>query len=315
MIPPNQRHHDFGSVAKASKTEHRFVLTNPFPSDLVIQSVRASCGCTTPILEHQTIKPGETGSLIAHFNTDRFNGEKKATLTLSISRPYATELQLNVRGYIRTDVVMSPGEADFGSVPESTSRQLSIDLNYAGRSDWQIADVVCPFPFIRSEFREISRGGGRVRYAIDVELQESAPAGYLESQLVVRTNDNRLKSFPIRVTASVDQPLKAAPAQLALGRVKPSEPLAQRLTISGKNAFQVLDVRSEAAEIRFEQPAKSSRIHLLNLIIAPSIQGGLVDAEVKSLLRIYTDLADEPFELPLTFSFEVDKLAGANQAP
>lgn len=78
IVKPNERYHDFGAVPKASKAEHRFSLHNPFNTEIQIQGVRASCGCTTPILETRVIKPGETGYLTAKFNTDRFNGEKKS---------------------------------------------------------------------------------------------------------------------------------------------------------------------------------------------------------------------------------------------
>ncbi|MBX3422363.1 MAG: DUF1573 domain-containing protein [Pirellulaceae bacterium] len=315
VIPQEQRHHDFGAVAKASRAEHRFVLHNPFSTDLVIQSVRASCGCTTPVLETQVIKPGQSGSLMAKFNTDRFNGEKKATLTLSIAQPYSTELQLNVRGYIRTDVVLQPGEAVFGSVPEASRPTLTLDLNYAGRSDWQVLDISCPFAYVKASFTEVSRGGGRVRYTIEISLEPSAPEGYLESQLVVHTNDNRLKTLPIRLAATIEKPLRVAPATIALGRVKPHEPIPQRLTITSKSDFRISDIKSEIAEIRFDSPGKPSRVHMLPLVIAPNPLSDFSEGEVKGKILVHIDTSETPIEVPLSYTLESDKLADAQLAP
>jgi len=311
VIAPDQRHFDFGAVPKASKVEHRFALSNPFATDLHIQSVRASCGCTTPILENQTIKPGETGYLIAKFNTDRFNGEKKAALTLSITKPYFTELQLNVKGYIRTDIVLNPGEAAFGSTLEGTAKHLKLDLNYAGRSDWKIVDVVCPYAFLKASFQEVSRNNGRVQYSFEVSLDPAAPEGYLENQIVIHTNDNRLKTFPIRFSATVEKPMQISPPKVALGKVKPNEPIAQRLTISGKSNFQVMGLSSDIAEIRFEPNGKASRVHLLQIVISPKISIEFSEGEVNGLIRVQTDFGDAPIEIPLSFIFESDKLADA----
>lgn len=309
VIAPENRHFDFGAVPKASKVEHRFALRNPFKTDLHIQSVRTSCGCTTPSLENQVIKPGETGFVMAKFNTDRFSGEKKATLTLSIAKPYFTELQLNVKGYIRTDIVLNPGEAAFGSVPEGTAKQLTLDLNYAGRSDWQIKDIICPYSFVKANFQEISRNNGRVQYAIQVNLDGAAPEGYLSSQIVIHTNDHRLKTFPLRFTATVEKPMQIAPPKVALGKVKPNEPISQRLTISGKSDFQVIGLTSDIAEIRFEPNAKSSRVHMLQVIISPKLPQQFSDGEVNGVIEIQTDAGDAPLKIPLSFVFETDKLA------
>lgn len=314
VLPRDQRQHDFGAVPKASKAEHRFVLHNPFASDMIVQSVRTSCGCTTPTIVDKVIKPGQTGVVLAKFNTDRFTGEKKATVTVTLSQPQHNEIQLNVRGYIRSDIVLHPYEAAFGSVPEGDTAKLMLELNYAGRSDWTIKDITCPFSYVKANFTEVSRDGQRVRYAIEVLLDGSAPEGYFENQLVIHTNDNRLRNFPIHVSASVDKPLKTAPSSLALGRVKPNEPISARVTLSSKSEFSILEISSEVAEIRFETPSRPSRVHMLQLVIAPKLgnaldQPTLLDQEIKGKIIFKTDLSENTCEIPLSFSFETDKLA------
>src|SRR5690606_496783 len=54
------KHHDFGTVAVASKTEFRFPIRNTTTRPIHIQSVRASCGCTTATVETPYIEPGQT---------------------------------------------------------------------------------------------------------------------------------------------------------------------------------------------------------------------------------------------------------------
>lgn len=309
IVKPNERYHDFGAVPKASKAEHRFSLHNPFNTEIQIQGVRASCGCTTPILETRVIKPGETGYLTAKFNTDRFNGEKKATLTVSISKPYFTELQLNVKGYIRTDIVLHPGEAAFGGVLEGTSQRLSLDLSYAGRNDWQILNIVSPYPFLKAGFQEVARGGGRVQYTLDFELDGSAPEGFLANPIVIHTNDHRLKSFPIQFTASVEKPVQVSPPKIALGRVKPNESIPQRITVTSKNSMEITELSSDIAEVRYESPNKSSRVHLINMLVTPKVPKDQLEGELVGTIFIKTDMSDDPIKIPLSFMIEIDKLA------
>ena len=309
IIPTEQRSHNFGDVTKASKIEHRFVLRNPYQSEMRIGAVRASCGCTTPILESQVVKPGESTTLIAHFNTDRFTGEKKATLTVSILQPVFTELQLNVRGYIRSDIVVNPGEAAFGSVPEASQKKLALTLDYAGKPDWKIENIVVPFEFLQSDFREVSRGNGRVKYEIDLTLDSNAPEGFVENQIIVQTNDLRRKSFPISFSASVDKPIKTAPASLALGSVKPNEPIVQRLTITSKSEVSVAGVSSKIAEVRGELPSEAKRVHMLSLTIMPKLDEQK-SGEVKGSLEIHLHGdSSRTIEIPMSFTFELEKFA------
>lgn len=316
IIANNQRNHDFGDVSKSAKTEYRFTLRNPFKTDMRISGVRASCGCTTPILESQLVKPGESVGLVAHFNTDRFTGDRKATLTVSIIQPIQTELQLNVKGYIRSDVVVYPGEAAFGSVPETTEKKLSLSVDYAGKSDWKINQISSPFGFVKAEFNEASRANGRVRYNVDVYLDGSAPEGFVENQLIIHTNDQRRKTFPIAFSASIDKPIQVSPTSFALEKVKPGEPINRRITITTKSDFKVLDITSNVAEIRFDVPENAKRIHVLNLSITPKTLEPGLNGEIKGTVKILTDVkTDKPIEVPISFTLDAEKLANANSAP
>src|SRR5262245_51513006 len=96
--------HDFGSVPRAAKSEYLFKVTNPYGEDLHIASVRSSCGCTIPRIEKDTLKTNEQGAIIAEFNTRAFTGQRHARVTVTIDRPRFAEVQLDIKGYIRTDV-------------------------------------------------------------------------------------------------------------------------------------------------------------------------------------------------------------------
>ncbi len=187
--------HDFGTVARAAKTEFRFEFENPYPQAIHVRSVRASCGCTTPIIETETVQPGGRGSILARFNTGTFTGARSATLTVSFDRPSYTEVQLHVKGYIRSDVVFNPGEVALGSVREGESKSAVVEIDYAGRSDWKVVEVASQDSFLTGQVEEVSRNGGRVKYRMTVNLEGKAPSGLLQSEVVVVTNDRNLKRY------------------------------------------------------------------------------------------------------------------------
>jgi len=302
VIAPAARVHDFGTVARAANTEHRFELFNPFPGEMQIRSVRTSCGCTTAFVETEKIPAGQKGTILARFNTGSHMGQKGATLTVSVAQPIFTELQLNVKGYIRSDVVLSPGEAAFGNTPEGEPRNLELSLNYVGRSDWAITDIVSPLDYVEVAFAEVERTAGRVSYKISVDLDGTAPAGFLQNQLVLHTNDRRLKTLPIRLLGSIEPTLQVSPQSVALGNIKPGEPVQQRLVLKGRAPFRVLDITSEQAEVRFEKDEIPKKAHLINIIVAPHSTG--IDGDVEGQLLLKTDLQHEPLKVQMKYKLE-----------
>ena len=66
--------HNFGTVAKGSKTEYRFVFRNIYKEDLHVVGVRTSCGCTSPEVTKRDLKTHETargGREVQHADVPR----------------------------------------------------------------------------------------------------------------------------------------------------------------------------------------------------------------------------------------------------
>ena len=53
--------HDFGTIEKGKPVTYEFTFTNTTKKDVLLTSVRASCGCTATNYTKTAIKPGEKG--------------------------------------------------------------------------------------------------------------------------------------------------------------------------------------------------------------------------------------------------------------
>src|SRR5208283_5984266 len=136
--------HDFGSVAQGAKAEYAFVVTNYLQDDVHIASVRASCGCTTPYIanDKRTLKTYEQGAIIAHLNSDRYVGQRAATVTVTFDQPSYAEVQLQIRAMVHTDVLMEPASLQFGVVEQGNAKEARVRLYRADFPNWQIQSVV-----------------------------------------------------------------------------------------------------------------------------------------------------------------------------
>jgi hypothetical protein len=234
--------HDFGVVARGEKAEYAFVLENLYVEEVHIAGVRASCSCTKPEIQTPTLKTYEKGAILAKFNTSSFVGSKGATLTVTFDKPFFAEVQLQVRGYIRDDVMLSPGMVDFGEVDRGKRCEKEILVNHTGDDDWRIVTARCANPHLSATATEVSRSGGQVSYRVNVCIDQQAPTGYFVEHLVLATTDAEGQQVTIPVTGRVEPEISLHPGSLLMGLVEPGQKVTKQLVVRGRQPFQVSEV-------------------------------------------------------------------------
>jgi hypothetical protein len=83
---------DFGDVVQSKPVRHRYEFTNNGTQDLVIDTVKPTCGCTTPSWSKEPIKPGAKGFVEAEFNAAAEGVFKKSVSVIANTEPSVTVL-------------------------------------------------------------------------------------------------------------------------------------------------------------------------------------------------------------------------------
>lgn len=274
--------HDFGSVARGADAEYLFELSNPYKEDVHIASVRSSCGCTTPRIVTDTLKTYEKGAVAAKFNTRSFLGQRSATITVVFDKPFYAEVQLQVDGYIRSDVVLEPGMVEFGTVDQGSPAERRIQVDYAGRGDWRIVDVRSGVPYLKGRVEERQRSGGQVGYDLIVTLADDAPAGFLKDQITLVTSDQRMAEVPVEVQGRVTAELTVSPDSLLLGVLKPGQTVTKQLVVKAKRPFRVLNVKCDGDDdcFTFKTPEGAKPLHLVPITFTAGDQPGKISRKI-----------------------------------
>jgi len=279
--------HDFGHVARGSKTEFAFELENSYEEDVHIADVRSSCGCTAPTITKPTLKTWEKGAILATFNTRAFLGQRTATLTVVIDKPYYAEVNLQISGYIHSDVDFQPGSVAFGDVELGAESTREIAVTYYGRQAWQITDVRSANEHLEVELGEAKKTGTGVTYTMSVKVKGDAPAGPITDSLTLVTNDSRLPSVSVSVEGRVVPPLSVSPASLFLGVLKPGQVVIKQLVVTGKQPFKVTGVKCDNASFAFKTTDVAKKVHLIPV----TYTAGEAAGEIEQKIEIETDLA------------------------
>lgn len=72
--------HDFGTFDEGGVVTHVFSFTNEGDAPLVIESVSAACGCTTPEWTREEVRPGGSGQVTVAYDSDARPGPFEKTV-------------------------------------------------------------------------------------------------------------------------------------------------------------------------------------------------------------------------------------------
>lgn len=285
--------HDFGTVARQSKAEFEFTLTNLYMEDVHIASATSSCSCTEVSVPNPWLKTYQSGAILAKFNTRAFTGRKGATITVTFDKPYPATVQLHTSGYIRDDVVVEPSSVNLGTIEAGTPTETTVAVNYAGRlANWQVVRVQSPDPHITAQVVQTRnyRGQPSPSCTLRVRLSENAPSGYVKQHLVLVTNDPSAPQIPVLVEGWVRPMLSVSPASLFLGELAPGQSVTRQVVVQAAKPFRVLAVEADGNLLVSTSPnvGKDSRpVQVIPVTITANARS---PGKLEGTIHIKTDL-------------------------
>ncbi len=280
--------HNFGTVAKGSKTEFRFTFRNLYKEDLHVAGVRTSCGCTSPEVTKRDLKTHETSDVIAKFNTRTFLGQHGATLTVTFDKPFFAEVQLRVAGNIRGDVTFDPPFVDLGNVDLGKGAARSVRVTHVGSTPWEIKDVRSVNANFEVQLSKPTHTGSQSIYDLSLKLKPETPAGYVKGQLILVTNDPKATQIPMDVEGRVVAEVTVSPQLLALGSVQPGRAITKNIVVRANRPFSVTGVTCSDGCLTCPTKAAPATVHVLPV----TFQAGDAAGKVERLLKISTDLGE-----------------------
>lgn len=90
--------HDYGTIVQGSDGNCEFKFVNKGKAPIILNNVKASCGCTTPEWTRTPVAPGGTGSIKVAYNTN-IAGAFNKTVTVD-SNAKNTPVVLLIKGIV-----------------------------------------------------------------------------------------------------------------------------------------------------------------------------------------------------------------------
>ncbi len=280
--------HDFRTVGRGAKCEYHFEFTNLYEEDVHVAAVRSSCGCTTPTVTANTLKTHEKAAVVAVFNTSTFIGQKAATVTVVIDKPYYAEVQLSVSGFIRTDITFDPPEVAFGEIASGAGTEKDIVITHTGNSSWRITDVRSLCDELEVQLSPRTTSPGMVRYRMRVKILGSMAEGDVRERLTLISNDAKFPTTEMSINGRVRPSLSVSPAAVSIGSVALDTTVEKRVVVRGDAPFTISEVVCPDARFEFDIPDGSKKLHFMTLRFKSGAKADRIAQEI----RIKTDMGE-----------------------
>jgi hypothetical protein len=257
--------HDFGMIAAGAEAEYKFTFKNHLVSDVHVARVYRSCGCVSVRIENSDLKTYERSAIIASVNSRSIRASQRSTITVVFDRPAYAQVQLDIKVYIRGDVVVEPTSVAFGEVDLGVAAKRTVKVTHYGNRNWRILDARGSADYLEASLSEPAQNGSRISCDLQVTVKEGAPAGYIQEEILLGTSEGADRQIRVMVQGHVVPEIRAGPAALSFGSMAPHEDVTKRLIVSGKKPFRIISAEVDCEGFQFEVPedGEAKRLHVV----------------------------------------------------
>jgi hypothetical protein len=301
---------DFIELGTMRQMETRTVtvkVSNTGGGLLVIEEVKADCGCTVPDLKVKSLKPGETTDLVVHFDSSKFSGPLHKLIKITSNDPDHRLVELPLTVDVKAVLAIDP-----------PSERIGFDRALSGEVASKSMTFTAPEVNLRLQADKTQNGLFDVKVTNGVDgdphkslLEITRPArmapGKHQDLVRVATNVPERPTVDIEIRAIINMELTASPDVVNF-RYQPT--FSQDVKIYAANPpfdFKVLRAEIDLPEITFEIvetfPRQESHIKLKGAPIAKTDPRAIASqGRIVGTLKVYTSSKRVPvIEVPVFY--------------
>ena len=113
--------HNYGDIVKGGDGTCQFTFFNDGNEPLILQNVKASCGCTTPSYTQKPVMPGQSGTIDVKYNTNNVGGFSK-TIRVTSNAVDNPNITLTIRGNVKQTAQAEPAKPELKAEPKAESK-------------------------------------------------------------------------------------------------------------------------------------------------------------------------------------------------
>jgi hypothetical protein len=225
-----QNIHDFGKFKEADgKVSHKFEFVNTGGTDLIIQNVSASCGCTAPNWSREPIPPRGKGFVAATYNPAGRPGPFRKYVTV-VSNSNPGSVRLTITGevaakprsieddyrYAMGPIRLKSNHMAFGNVKNSKIADKKLEIVNTSATDAAIDFERVPGHITIKAQPAVLKPGEKGQLVASYNTPMRKDWGFVIDRMGLKINGVSDRSYSLVVSANIEEDFSAmTPEQLA----------------------------------------------------------------------------------------------------
>ncbi|HOO76848.1 MAG TPA: DUF1573 domain-containing protein [bacterium] len=297
-----------GTVWEGDKAAHSFSFTNVGDTDLVIDRVKTSCGCTAALVTQKTVPPGAEGTIKVEFNTTRRSGNQRKTVYVYSNDPGLPNAQLEISCYVQTVAAFEPRSVVFQEVVHGEGAAQTVSLVPAA-GPFRITSVSATPQFIAATVPsgEMEVGADNRPVEVEVRVLPDAPIGQHSGTLLAKLDHPQCPQINARIRVNVVGLISYSPRMFFFNRdnlVRHEEKVIV-ITKQGEPDLRVTrpQISLEGFSLDLQETVPGREFHLT---VRP--EGEPIPGRRRGTLSFQTNDPSQPrIELPMTAYYPEDR--------
>ena len=195
---------DFGDLTTGQKLERLLTVKNIGKDTLIINDVKAQCGCTVSLMTERVLPPSKEGKLSIAFNSSAYGG-KKVTKGVTIMSNDTSNARLNLNFTVNVVNVLDlmPAVVTFDQAKLDSSYTKVVILKNPSKKSVKILSAETKFDQVKFKLLKNELAAGE-QTELQVTLHATKPGTFANS--INLTTDNPLQAnFEVKIYAWINR--------------------------------------------------------------------------------------------------------------
>ncbi len=200
---------NFGRIKEDERPEHVFTITNKGGEELIINRVRAACGCTATMLSSDHILPGKSAELKTTFNPSGYDGNVTKSIYLESNDPELSKVKINIIADVESipapKAFLSNSQWNFELISLGDSPEFNFSIENKGELELVIEKIDAS-EYIKNNINiPLIIPPSEKKVIVFTYNSSEHHIGEVKESIRIYCNDPRRKAFSLRVSGYVKE--------------------------------------------------------------------------------------------------------------
>ncbi|MBN1490308.1 MAG: DUF1573 domain-containing protein [Phycisphaerae bacterium] len=250
----------FGTFWQDDVVTHTFTLVNAGTAPLVIERVRAACGCTTVKDYARSVAPGATWELAATLKTRGYSGPQNKPIYVETNDPDHKQIQFRFVGEVKPRFELQPRSLNFGRLHADAATTQTLTITNMLDKPATLRNATSDSEAFFVDLREVEAGK---RYELRIATVPLLNEGTNRAKITIETGVAEQPTIEVTAMAYVTPRVELSPSVVSVPEKRDSD-LRRPLTIRnhGETPVHVTGVDVTGSDVTAEiKPTMDGKLY------------------------------------------------------